>query len=229
MRKPNLIFILLDDFGWKDSGCYGSSFYETPNVNRLCASGMRFTDGYASCPVCSPTRASAITGKYPARVGITDWINWAGNVHPARGRLIDVPYLKELPQSECTLASALKAGGYATWHVGKWHLGGPGHSPTDHGFETNVGGCEVGSPGRGGYFSPWTIPALQDVDVPEGTYLTDYLTDRAIDLIRHRDERPFFLNLWYYTVHTPIQAKPEKNRKIRGQSKSNGPGSNSAI
>jgi arylsulfatase A-like enzyme len=212
MTRPNIIFILLDDFGWRDLACYGSSFYQTPNLDALCARSMRFTDAYASCPVCSPTRASVLTGKYPARVGVTNFIDWAGRSHPARGRLIDVPYQKELPRTETSLATTLGDGGYATWHVGKWHLGGPGFYPQDHGFEENVGGCEVGSPGSSGYFSPWSsIPALADADVPEGTYLTDYLTDRALGLIENRDRRrPFFLNLWYYTVHTPIQAKQEK-------------------
>lgn len=211
--QPNIIFILIDDLGWRDLGCYGSTFYETPNLDRLAAEGMRFTDAYAACPVCSPTRASLLTGRYPATLGITDWIDWAGHIHPARGRLIDVPYLKELPQSEQTVAKALQKAGYVTWHVGKWHLGGPGHYPQDHGFDKNIGGCEWGSPGRDGYFSPWGIPALRDVDVPDGTYLTDYLTDQAIALIQQNQGRPFFLNLWYYTVHTPIEAKPEKIAK----------------
>ena len=222
MGKPNFIFILLDDFGWKDLGAYGSTFYRTPNMDRLCAEGMQFTDAYASCPVCSPTRASVITGKYPATVGITDWISWSGNIHPARGRLIDVPYLRDLPLSEHSLARALGAGGYATWHVGKWHLGGEGHLPENHGFEANIGGCQAGSPGRGGYFSPWSVPALADADVPEGTYLTDYLTDRAIELVVNRGDRPFFLNLWYYAVHTPIQAKAEKIRTYEARIKEQG-------
>jgi len=214
MQKPNIVFILLDDFGWKDLGCYGSDFYETPNLDKLCSESLKFTDAYASCPVCSPTRASVMTGKYPATVGITDWIDWGDFMHPARGRLVDVPYLKHLPQTEKTVAAALREGGYTTWHVGKWHLGGEGHYPHQHGFDVNVGGCELGCPMRGGYFSPWTIPALADVDVPEGVYLTDYLTDRTVDLIRGaKGGRPFFLNLWYYAVHTPIQAKPEKIRK----------------
>jgi len=210
MTELNFIFILLDDLGWKDLGCYGSAFYRTSNLDRLCAEGMRFTDAYAACPVCSPTRASILTGKYPATVGVTDWIDWGGRLHPARGRLIDVPYLKDLPLAEFSLARALRQAGYQTWHVGKWHLGGDGHLPQDHGFEINVGGCRAGSPGRGGYFNPWSIPSLQDVDVPEGTYLTDYLTDQAIELIENRDSRPFFLYLPYYAVHTPIQAKEEK-------------------
>jgi arylsulfatase A-like enzyme len=221
-RRPNFVFILTDDLGWRDLSCYGSRFYETPNLDRLAGESVRFTDAYASCPVCSPTRASVLTGKYPATVGITDWIDWAGHLHPCRGRLVDVPYLKHLPTSEYSLAQALCDAGYATWHVGKWHLGGEGYLPQDHGFEVNVGGCQVGSPWPGGYFSPWAIPALEDVDVPDGTYLTDYLTDRAIELIRDRDDRPFFLNLWTYTVHTPIQAKPEKVAKYEAKARAMG-------
>ncbi|HOS42912.1 MAG TPA: sulfatase-like hydrolase/transferase, partial [Armatimonadota bacterium] len=154
MTQPNILFILMDDMGWRDLTCTGSTFYETPRLDRLAAEGMRFTDAYAACPVCSPSRASLLTGKYPATLGITDWIDWGGWVHPARGRVIDAPYLKELPASETTLAAALRAGGYRTWHVGKWHLGGPGHDPQAHGFDVNVGGCERGCPAKG-YFSPW--------------------------------------------------------------------------
>tara|TARA_Y100001933_G_scaffold84175_1_gene85569 strand:- start:1092 stop:2510 length:1419 start_codon:yes stop_codon:yes gene_type:complete len=222
MKRPNIIFILIDDMGWKDLVCYGSSFYETPHIDRLAREGMRFTDAYAACPVCSPTRASILTGKYPATVGITDWIDVHSHIHPARGRVVDVPYLKNLPSSEHSLARALCEGGYQTWHVGKWHMGGEGHLPEDHGFEKNVGGAHQGSPGSGGYFSPWTIPSLEDVDVHEGTYLTDYLTDRTIDLFNTRDERPFFLNLSYYQVHTPLQAKEEKIRKYESKAKALG-------
>lgn len=217
MKKPNFIFILIDDLGWMDLACYGSRFYETPHLDRLAEKGIRFTDAYASCPVCSPTRASLLTGKYPATVGITDWIDWGYKLHPCRGRLIDVPYLKQLPGTEYTLARALRSAGYATWHVGKWHLGGNGSLPQDHGFEVNIGGCEVGSPDSG-YFSPWTsIPVLCDAAVPEGTYLTDYLTDQAIELIRNQDGRPFFLNMWHYSVHTPVQARDEKVRKYKAK------------
>jgi arylsulfatase A-like enzyme len=215
MKKPNIVFILIDDMGWRDITCYGSKFYETPNIDRLSQEGMRFTDAYAACPVCSPTRASILTGRYPATLGLTDYIDWTGKVHPCKGRVIDVPYIKALPTSEHSLARALRQGGYSTWHVGKWHLGDKGNHPEDHGFDVNIGGCKYGSPHKGGYFSPWTIPALENADVPEGTYLTDYLTDRAIDLIQKKDDRPFFLNLWYYSVHTPIQAKAEKIMKYR--------------
>ena len=123
MNKPNIIFILTDDLGWRDLGCYGSDFYETPNLDRLAAEGLTFTDAYASCPVCSPTRASILTGKYPATVNVTDWIDSEKWVHPARGKLIDAPYIDHLPLAETCLAEALKEGGYHTWHVGKWHLG----------------------------------------------------------------------------------------------------------
>ena len=220
MEKTNVLFMLIDDMGWKDLACYGSDFYETPNIDALRERGMAFSNAYASCPVCSPTRGSILTGKYPATLGITDWIDWGGRLHPARGRCIDVPYIKNLPKSELTLASALKEQGYQTWHVGKWHLGGPGHLPEDFGFDVNIGGCHHGSPGAGGYFSPWSIEALKEADVPDGTYLTDYLTDRTLELLESRDpEAPFFLNLWYYQVHTPIQGKPELVEKYREKAK----------
>lgn len=150
-KKPlNIIFILIDDMGWKDLGCYDSEFYETPpNIDRLAKEGMLFTDAYAACPVCSPTRASILSGKYPARVGVTDWIG-AGS---RGGKLIDAPYIDHLPLSEISLASALKTSGYNTWHVGKWHLGKEDYYPDKHGFDVNVGGSHVGHPWHG-FFSP---------------------------------------------------------------------------
>jgi len=201
MKRPNFLFILIDDMGWRDLSCYGSTFYETPNIDRLARRGMTFTDAYASCPVCSPTRASIMTGKYPATVGITNFIAGA-----AKGKLLSVPYHHELPLSEKTVAAALRAGGYQTWHVGKWHLGKEPYWPEQHGFDVNVAGCHWGHPANG-YFSPWRIPTL--AERPDGEYLTDRLTDEAIALIERKDERPFFLNMWYYSVHTPIQAKRE--------------------
>jgi arylsulfatase A-like enzyme len=209
MKKPNIIFMLVDDMGWRDLVCYGSTFYETPNIDRLFKDGMHFTDAYASCPVCSPTRASVMSGKYPANVGVTDWIAWGGGCHPRRGKLIDAPYIDHLPLEEQSIATTLRENGYATWHVGKWHLGGDGFVPDCHGFDVNVGGCHHGCPVGGGYFSPWSIDALKDVDVPEGTYLTDYLTDEAVKLIKSGPDKPFFLNMWYYQVHTPLQGKEE--------------------
>ena len=219
--QPNIILILIDDMGWRDLGCYGSTFYETPNLDRLAADGMLFTDAYAACPVCSPTRASLMTGKYPATLGITDWIDWAGAIHPARGKLIDVPYLKELPLTEETIATTLRKGGYATWHVGKWHLGDHGHHPEDHGFDRNIGGCKLGSPVPGDYFSPYAVPGL--ADAPDGEYLTDRLTDEAIRLIADHDyTQPFFLNFWHYAVHTPIQAKQAEIDKYVAKAKALG-------
>jgi len=219
MAKPNIILILIDDLGWKDLSCYGSTFYETPNLDRLAGEGMRFTDAYAACPVCSPTRASLMSGKYPARVGVTNYINARHKDHPDRGRLIDVPYIDHLPAAERSLAAALRDGGYATWHVGKWHLGGPDTYPDRHGFDVNVAGCEWGMPSHG-YFSPWKIPTLEDG--PEGEYLTDHLTDQAVRLIRSKTGKPFFLNLWYYSVHIPIQAKPEKIAKYEAKAQAMG-------
>jgi arylsulfatase A-like enzyme len=214
MTQPNLVFILIDDMGWRDLACYGSEFYETPNLDRLTREGMLFTDAYASCPVCSPTRASVLTGKYPATVGVTDWIDWGWRLHPCRGRLIDVPYIDHLPLEEVSLATALKRGGYNTWHVGKWHLGGEPYYPDKHGFDVNVAGCYWGSPVNG-YFSPYDIPVLENG--PPGEYLTDRLTDEAIRLIEDNDGKPFFLNLWTYSVHTPIQAKQEHTNRFEAK------------
>ena len=207
MAAPNFIVVLMDDMGWRDLGCTGSTFYETPNIDGIAARGVRFTDAYASCPVCSPSRASLLTGRYPARVGVTDWIGG-----DSRGRLISAPYLHHLPLEEHSLARALKAGGYRTWHIGKWHLGGGGFLPEHHGFDVNFGGCEWGSP-RNGYFSPWDIPGLENG--PEGKYLTDHLTDESVRLISLEDDRPFFLNLCYYAVHMPVQAKEEHIARFR--------------
>ena len=213
MTAPNIVFFLADDLGWRDIGCYGSPFYETPNIDRLARSGMRFTDAYASCPVCSPTRASILTGKYPATVGVTDWIDWMKGLHPAKGRLIDAPYIDHLPAEEHNLARRLKDAGYQTWHAGKWHVGGEGYRPHEQGFDVNLGGGPNGLP-LGGYFSPWHFAGLEGADVPDGTHVDDYLTDRAIDLIRDRDEsRPFFLNHWFYLVHTPIEGKDAEIEK----------------
>ncbi len=214
MAQPNLVLILIDDLGWTDLGCYGSPFYETPHLDRLAQQGMRFTDAYAACPVCSPTRASIMTGRYPARVQITNFI--AGE---ARGRLLSAPYLHYLPREEKTVARALGEGGYQTWHVGKWHLGDEPYWPHHHGFDINVGGWSAGMPRS--YFAPYHNPMLPDG--PDGEYLTDRLSDEAVRLIRTRDpDRPFFLNLCYYTVHIPIQGKPALVEKYTAKAASLG-------
>lgn len=205
--KPNILLILIDDMGWRDLTCYGSSFYETPHLDRLAARGMRFTDAYAACPVCSPTRASILTGKYPARLGTTQWFGGSDC-----GKLLSAPYVDHLPLEETSLATALRDGGYQTWHVGKWHLGGEAYYPQHHGFDANIGGCHWGSPKRG-YFSPYGLPTL--TDGPEGEYLTDRLTDEAIGLVSSAGDRPFFLNYWAYAVHNPIQVPQALIEKYR--------------
>jgi len=215
--KPNILLILIDDLGWRDLTCFGSEFYETPYLDQLAANGMRFTHAYASAPVCSPTRASLLTGRYPARVGVTDWIYWGHVRHPCRGRLIDAPYVDHLPLSEISLARALRQAGYATWHVGKWHLGGPDFYPQHHGFDVNIGGCEWGMPMHG-YFSPWGCPTLQDG--PPGEYLTDRLTEEAIRLIeKSPSDQPFFMHLAHYAVHIPIQVPNHYVEKYREKAK----------
>jgi arylsulfatase A-like enzyme len=215
-KRPNIVFILIDDMGWRDLSCYGSDFYETPNIDRLFREGMQFTDAYAAAPVCSPTRASILTGKYPANVGVTDYIGG----EPHTGVVFDAPYADHLPHSEKSLAASLNEGGYHTWHVGKWHLGGDPYLPQNHGFDVNIGGCHWGKPDNG-YFSPWGIESLPEGK--KGDYLTDRLTDEAVRLIQeNRDGKPFFLNLWYYTVHVPIQAKPEYIKKYQEKAKKMG-------
>jgi len=199
VAQANVVLIVIDDMGWRDLSCSGSTFYETPNIDALAAEGYRFTDAYASAPVCSPTRASILTGQYPARVGLTNFL-----VGHGRGRLIEPDYAEQFPTGHTTLAEAMRREGYATWHVGKWHLGGAGSLPEERGFEVNRAGCKWGMP-KNGFFSPWGIPNFPDGADRE--YLTDRLTDEAIDLIRKRDGRPFYLNMSYYSVHVPIQAK----------------------
>lgn len=208
-RKPNLVFILVDDMGWTDAGCYGSSFYETPNIDRLAAQGVRFTDAYAACPVCSPTRASIMSGKYPARIGLTNWL--CGSTHK---KLRGADYVRQLPLEEVTIAEALKEAGYATAAIGKWHLGTEPYFPEHQGFDINVAGAENGSP-RSGYFSPYKLNNL--ADGPEGEYLTDRLTDEAVKFIEAHQDTPFFLYLSHYAVHTPIQAKQEYTEKYKGK------------
>ncbi|HTL28713.1 MAG TPA: sulfatase [Tepidisphaeraceae bacterium] len=211
VQRPNILFILCDDLGWKDLGCYGSSFYETPNLDRLAKEGMRFTQAYAACPVCSPTRASLLSGEYPARVGVTDYIPGG-----AKGKLLPAEFLHHLPLGSARLPLMLHDAGYTTWHVGKWHLGGKGFYPTDQGFDVNVGGCEWGRP-MNGYFSPWNNPTLENGK--PGDFLTDKLTDESIKLIKANKDKPFFLQYWSYAPHTPIQAPKELVKKYEEKAK----------
>ena len=224
--RPNVIVVLVDDLGWKDLGCQGSSFYKTPHIDALASRGIRFTQAYAACAVCSPTRAALLTGKYPTRVGITDWIRPRANQDEQKRKaaetgeflandghpLFTPPNQPHLPLDETTLAELFKANNYATAHIGKWHLGGPGHLPSDQGFDQNIGGYEFGQPPS--YFDPYAnkrhadgIPTLSPRK--EGEYLTDREADEAVAFIEAHRDTPFFLSYWPYAVHTPLQAKTE--------------------
>jgi arylsulfatase A-like enzyme len=200
--KPNIVFILIDDMGWRDIRALGSDFYETPNVDRLATQGMRFTQAYSAGCVCSPTRASLLTGQYPVRIPITDYIPGA-----RKAKLLPADYLKALPENTVTVAKALHDAGYFTGYFGKWHLGSAPNLPEKFGFDLNVGGYGAGSPPS--YFSPYKNPKLPDG--PAGEYLTDRLTDEAIKFIDAAKEKkqPFLLYLAHYAVHNPQQAKKE--------------------
>lgn len=210
--KMNFLFILVDDLGWADLGCYGSTFYETPHIDRLAAGGMRFTDAYAACPVCSPTRASILTGKYPARLHLTNWI--PGPHRYPYSPVLPPDFKQELPLEEITIAEALQGSGYTSASIGKWHLGGEGFLPRDQGFHLNHAGTHAGSP-RSYFYPQWE--GRPPVPGEDGEYLTDHLTNRALDFIEQNRESPFFLYLPFYAVHTPIEGKEEYIRKYQAK------------
>ena len=199
-NRPNFVFILADDLGVMDVSAYNpDTFYETPNLNRLAMDGMRFTNGYAANPVCSPTRFSIMTGRYPSRVDSTDWFTGRRTGTDAPAELND-----RIPRSEVTVAEALKGAGYRTAFLGKWHLGPTEeYWPLARGFDINVGGHDRGSPRS--YFSPYGNPELRDG--PDGEYLTDRLIDEALGILETFEDDPFLLFLSFYTVHTPLQAQ----------------------
>ena len=200
-KKTNFVFFLVDDMGMMDVGAFGSTFHETPNIDRLAKTGMKFNYGYAACPVCSPTRASIMTGRHPVRVDITDWI--PGQSNKRTNKLLHPSDRNNLAHEEVTIAEELKLHGYQTFFAGKWHLGNEGHWPTDQGFDFNVGGHHRGSP-PGGYYAPWTNPALKSKK--KGEYLTERLTEESIRFLEKRNKnKPFLLYLSYYNIHTPIQ------------------------
>lgn len=201
--KLNFIFILVDDMGWTDLGCYGSRFYETPNIDKLAREGMRFTNAYVAAPVCSPSRASILTGKYPARLHLTDWI--PGRKQWPTAKLLVPEFDQQLPLVELIIPQALKPAGYVSASIGKWHLGDQPFYPDKHGFDLNVAGTRRGSPVS--YFGPFDLPGLQTSRSDE--YLTDRLTDEALRFIADNKEKPFFLYLAHFTVHLPLQAKQD--------------------
>ncbi len=217
--QTNVLLILIDDLGWRDLGCYGSEYYQTPNIDRLAAEGMRFTNGYAACNVCSPTRAAILTGKYPARLLLTQWLP-SGRWNRTKHRLREGRYVSNLPLEEVTIAESMREAGYRTAFIGKWHLGTETYYyPQHQGFDVNVAGRDYGAPGS--YFYPfqgsWRIPTTGKTlhkETPlsgkEGDYLVDRLAEEADTFIRKTADRPFFLMLSHYAVHTPLQGKPNK-------------------
>ncbi|MGQ8338217.1 sulfatase [Sunxiuqinia sp. A32] len=222
-KKPNVLFILADDLGEYDLSCIGSQYYETPNIDRIANEGMVFTQGYANCQVCSPSRASILSGKTPARHGITDWIGAAtGENWRKTGRhnqLLPPNYLHQLPSEYITLPEAMKEAGYKTFFAGKWHLGAKGSWPEDHGFDINIGGWDAGSP-AGGYFSPWENPNLENQK--DGENLSLRLARETVDFIKSHKDTSFFAYLSFYAVHGPIQTSEEKWAKYRDKAEAIG-------
>jgi arylsulfatase A-like enzyme len=208
--QPNIVLILADDLGWTDLACYGSELYETPHLDRLARDGMKFTQAYSACTVCSPTRAAILTGKYPARLHVTDWIP---GLPPENPKLLVPSWTKYLPLEEITIARALRTAGYATASIGKWHLGGAEYYPEKHGFDLNVAGTDAPAPAR--YFAPYKIATLPEG--PDGEYLTDRLGEEAVRFIEQHQDQPFFLYLPHFAVHTPIQGKPALIQKYRAK------------
>jgi len=215
-QKPNILFILADDFGYHDMSVMGSEFYETPNIDRIASEGMIFTDGYAACQVCSPSRASIMSGKFTARHGITDWIGArTGEDWRKQGRhnqLLPPEYVHNLPHEYTTLPEALKEVGYKTFFAGKWHLGSKGSWPEDHGFDINKGGWDKGSP-MGGFYAPWENPRLESG--PDGESLTMRLAHETANFLEEHQDTSFFAFLSFYAVHAPLQTTEEKWAKYR--------------
>ncbi len=217
-KKPNIVFFLIDDLGQRDLACYGSTFYETPNIDRLAKDGAKFTDAYAACPVCSPTRASLLTGQWPQRTGVTDYIGapsgpqqWKRNT-----KLLPAPYADRLALDAPTLAKAMKSAGYATFFAGKWHLGPEGFWPENQGFDINKGGCDRGGPYAGKkYFSPYLNPRL--TDGPDGEHLPDRLATETANFIETNKDRPFFAYYSFYDVHTPLMAREDLRKKYQAK------------
>lgn len=226
-KKPNVLFILADDFGYHDMSCMGSKFYETPNIDKIASQGMVFTNGYAACQVCSPSRASIMSGKFPARHGITDWIGAASGEQWRNAKrfnqLLPPEYVRSLPSEYVTLPEALKLAGYKTFFAGKWHLGEKGSLPEDHGFDINVGGWDAGSP-KGGYFSPYENPKLQDGK--DGENLSMRLAQETVEFLKENNPnqtgKPVFAYLSFYAVHGPIETTQEKWNKYRQKAESLG-------
>lgn len=215
-KHKNILFILVDDLGYYDLSCTGSQYYETPNIDQIAKEGMTFTNGYAACQVCSPSRASIMTGQFPARHGITDWIGAKSGEDWRKAnrynKLLPAEYKHHLDHNSVTIAEALKSEGYKTFFAGKWHLGDKGSWPDDHGFDINVGGWSKGGP-AGGYFSPFKNPNLEDK--AEGENLSMRLARETVSFLRNNKDTSFFAFLSFYAVHSPIQTTQEKWSKYQ--------------
>ncbi|HWS00207.1 MAG TPA: sulfatase-like hydrolase/transferase, partial [Prolixibacteraceae bacterium] len=222
-KRPNILFIVADDLGWSDLGCYGADLHETPNLDKLANKSARFLNSYAAAPICSPTRASLMTGKYPARLHFTIWSEAAspsGRKNQEVYRFLPPQTLESLPLEEVTIAEELKKSGYLTAHIGKWHLGDLMLFPQNQGFDVSIAASQRGAPPT--YFYPYKgfefgeFRFITDLGTNaegkyfadrKGEYLTDRLTDEALKIIGDAGDRPFYLNLWFYNVHTPLEAK----------------------
>ncbi|HTI51046.1 MAG TPA: sulfatase, partial [Planctomycetaceae bacterium] len=209
-RPLNIVIVLVDDMGWTDCGCFGSDLYQTPHIDQLAREGMLFRQAYSACTVCSPTRAALLTGKYPARLHVTDWIP---GLVPDNPRLLVPEWTKHLPLEEVALAEVFRQAGYATASIGKWHLGGEPYYPEHHGFDINVAGTDKAAPPS--YFAPWKIPTLNEGR--PGESLTNRIGAEAVEFIRRSRGRPFFLYVPHFAVHKPIQGRPDLVRKYQAR------------
>lgn len=230
-ERPNIVLVLVDDMGWMDLSCQGSDYFQTPRIDQLAKEGMRFTDAYAACAVCSPTRAAVMTGRWPSRLGVTDWIrarfqrggigtpkrNPTEYVGGPKRKLLCPPNPFWLEHAETTAAELLQPLGYSTCHVGKWHLGDPAWYPTAQGFDKNVAGCDIGQPPS--YFDPYEHPRYgfdgQLTARTKGEFLSHREADECRQFILAHQDQPFFLYYCPYAVHTPIQAIPEVAAKYK--------------
>jgi arylsulfatase A-like enzyme len=223
--KPNIVFILADDLGWRDTSLYGSKFYQTPNIDRLAARGMMFTQAYAAAPICSPTRASIMTGLWPARVGITSPVchqpeEYLEELLQDRARpwekALSARSATRLKTDYMTIAKSLREAGCVTGHFGKWHLGPEPFSPLEQGFGVDV--PHYSGPGpAGSYLAPWKFPPKLNFQGEPGEDIEDRMASEAVKFLRAHKDRPFFLNYWAFSVHSPWDAKPgmiEKYRKL---------------
>ncbi len=209
-QRWNVLFLLTDDLGWHDTAPFGNTFVDTPNLSRLASESARFPNAYAACPVCSPSRAAILTGKYPARLHLTDWI--PGRRPSPNWKLRPPAFEQALPLEETTLAETLAPLGYRSGAIGKWHLGGPGHLTTNQGFDVNIGGTAAGQPPR--YFGPIDLPGLR---LEPGEFLTPRLTQEGTRFIRESAARPYFLYEAQFTVHMPLQAPEDLVAKYKAR------------